>query len=75
VTFSGTIGQLIMGSKVVNAKQFKEEESEQSINFFKALLRFLSKIILGFITLLTIYSDFYSQAIHDKIAGTIVIKR
>jgi uncharacterized RDD family membrane protein YckC len=73
ITTGRTIGQRVMGLKVVNFGQFKNDRKEQSINIFASLFRYAIKILLGWISLLTIHSDPYGQAIHDKIANSVVV--
>lgn len=72
VTFGGTIGQRTMGLRVVKSKDFKNNNEKRNINPFNSIFRYISKLLLGWISLLTIHSDNYGQAIHDKIGQSIM---
>lgn len=66
-----TLGKMALGIKVVNY-------NGQRLDFSKALLRNLSKIISGFILgigyLMIIFDD-RKQGLHDKIADTFVVRQ
>jgi uncharacterized RDD family membrane protein YckC len=72
VVIGGTVGQRIMGLRVRAKKSFVEKREKRNINFFNSLLRYISKILLGWIPLLTIHSDKYGQALHDKIGSSVM---
>jgi len=72
ITLKGTIGQRIMGLRVINSSFYKEENDRKNINFIFSILRYITKIFLGWISLLTIHSDQYGQAIHDKVGQSIM---
>lgn len=69
--FQATLGKMVMGIRVVS-------NTGQKIDFSKALLRNLSKIlsalILG-IGYIMIVFDSRKQGLHDKIADTFVVKQ
>ncbi|HLP21501.1 MAG TPA: RDD family protein [Chitinophagales bacterium] len=69
--YQATIGKIAMGIKVT-------DEHGQRLDFSKALLRNLSKIlssaILG-IGYIMILFDERNQGLHDKIADTLVVKQ
>lgn len=69
-TMGGTIGNRI---KKINVR--KNEDFTKSINFFQALIRFIAKVFLGWISLLTIHGDIRKRAIHDMIAGTVMLNK
>lgn len=50
----------------------KEKNETQNINFPTAVIRFILKATLGWISLLTIHGDKKGQAIHDSFAKSIV---
>ena len=50
-----------------------ETDISQKLSFYKALLRFVVKLLLGSISFLTIHSDHMRRAIHDRVAGSVVI--
>lgn len=51
----------------------QENQLRKKLVFHKALLRFILKFSLGWISLLTIHSNSKKQAIHDAAAGSVVI--
>ncbi len=61
-----TLGQKIVGIEVRNRK------TGNKLNIFSATLRFISKIILGWASLVTIFSTYFHQAIHDLLVGSVV---
>lgn len=67
-SFGGTIGHMIMGIRV---KQ--EKNQEKNVLFPLAILRFISKAFLGWISLLTVTSNEKRKALHDLIVGTVVV--
>lgn len=69
-TMGGTVGNRI---KRINVR--KNEDFTKSINFFQALIRFVAKVFLGWISFLTIHGDIRKRAIHDMIAGTVMINK
>ncbi len=66
--FGGTIGHFMMGIRV------KREKNQQKNIFFPlALIRFFVKILLGWISLLTVTGTKKRKAIHDFLAGSVVL--
>jgi uncharacterized RDD family membrane protein YckC len=68
-TLGFTIGNYIKGLRVRNVNN-----TAKRINFFQALVRYILKILLGWISFLTIHSNPGRQAIHDMAVGSVVIK-
>lgn len=68
--FGGTIGHLILGISVKRANN-----PDKKIYFHWALIRYMIKLFLGWISLLTVSSNSQSQAIHDIAVGSIVIQK
>ena len=66
--FSGTIGHYIFGIRVRKGKN----ESKRVI-LPLAILRFAIKAALGWLSLITVGGDSRRRAIHDKLAGSVVI--
>ncbi|TNE79757.1 MAG: RDD family protein [Bacteroidetes bacterium] len=64
----GTIGHKLMGIRV---KKLNNEES--NINFFVAVIRFLIKAFLGWISLLSVNMNPKKQALHDQFVRSIVL--
>lgn len=69
-SFGGTIGHMIIGLKVK-----REKDEQKNILFPLAIIRFATKALLGWISLLTVTSNEKSKAIHDSIVGSIVVYR
>ena len=69
-TFGCTLGNYIRGIRVRNYK-----DSSKKINFLQAIIRYPVKMILGWISFLTIHSNPKRRAIHDIISGTIMVIR
>jgi uncharacterized RDD family membrane protein YckC len=67
--FGATIGHLIIGLKIRRAKDITRK-----LIFPMALIRFIIKGTLGFISLLTISITKKNRAIHDIIAGSVVLQ-
>jgi uncharacterized RDD family membrane protein YckC len=68
-TFGGTIGNNIKGIRVR-----KISNEDQGINFFQALIRYFFKLLLGWLSFVSIFSSSKNRALHDIISGTVMIK-
>jgi uncharacterized RDD family membrane protein YckC len=68
----GTIGHRIMGLRVKASEDLIEKKEPKNINIIFSLLRYVVKILLGWVSLMTITSDKLGQAIHDKVGGSVV---
>lgn len=68
-TFGGTIGNNIKGIRVR-----KNSDETQSITIFQAIIRYFFKLLLGWLSFITIFSSNKKRAIHDIISGTVMIK-
>jgi hypothetical protein len=75
VSISGTVGQNVMGISVLNYGQYSTTRSKQRINIFQSLIRYITKFFLGWVSLLTIHSSHYGQALHDKLGNSVMIFR
>jgi uncharacterized RDD family membrane protein YckC len=64
----GTAGHFLMGLRVR-----RSSDETKKIIFPVALIRFTAKVFLGSISLLTITGNSKNRAIHDSIAGSVVI--
>jgi uncharacterized RDD family membrane protein YckC len=69
MTFGCTIGNFI---KQIRVKKF--EQPSKKINIFRAYVRYVIKLLLGFISFLTIGTNPERRAIHDMVASTVMIK-
>jgi uncharacterized RDD family membrane protein YckC len=63
-----TIGHLVCGLRVR-----KESNEERIIPFHLAIIRFMVKAFLGWISLLTVTGNKKGRAIHDSIVGSVVV--
>lgn len=68
-----TLGQVVMGLRVRRLSDLQKETSQRPISFPASILRYALKVLLGWISLLTIHSDRYGQAIHDKAANSVMV--
>ena len=68
--FGGTIGHSYIGISVK-----RDGDSEKNIIFPLAIIRFIVKVFLGWISLLTTTSNEKKKAIHDYIAKSVVIEK
>ena len=64
-----TVGNYIKGIRVR-----QHDDGTKRINIFQALLRYIVKIALGWVSFLTIHSNNERRAIHDFMAGSVMIK-
>ncbi|RYE42442.1 MAG: RDD family protein [Sphingobacteriales bacterium] len=64
-----TLGNYIKGIRVR-----REANSSKRINIFAAITRYAIKILLGWISFLTINSNAKRRAIHHLVAGSVMIK-
>lgn len=72
IALDRTIGQRIMGLRVRNYTKYIDEDTPKNINIVYSLIRYLAKILLGWVSLLTIHSNTYGQAIHDKVGNSVM---
>lgn len=64
-----TLGNYLKGIRVR-----KDTDTSKRINIFQALVRYLVKLLLGWISFLTIHGNARRRAIHDVVSGTVMIK-
>jgi uncharacterized RDD family membrane protein YckC len=69
MTFGSTLGNYLKGIRVR-----KYSDSTKRINIFQAIIRYPVKVILGWVSFLTINSNPKRRAIHDLISGSVMIK-
>lgn len=69
VSFGCTIGNYLKGIRVRDAG-----DQSRRINIFAALLRYVLKVLLGWISFLSVHMNPERRAIHDLAAGSIVVK-
>lgn len=68
--FGGTIGHMMFGIRVK-----REKNQVKNILFPLAIIRFIVKASLGLISLLTVSGNKKRKAIHDSLAGSVVIHK
>lgn len=69
MTFGSTLGNYLKGIRVR-----KDSDSTKRINLLQAIVRYPIKFFLGWISFLTIHSNPKKRAIHDLVAGSVMIK-
>src|SRR5437763_772029 len=68
-TFGSTVGNYLKGIRVRRASDVSKK-----INFIQALVRYVLKMLLGWISFLTMHLNTQKRAIHDFAAGSVMIK-
>lgn len=69
ITFGCTLGNYLLKIRV------RQNENElQKINIFQAVIRYVVKIFLGWISFVTIHANAKKRAIHDIAASSVMIK-
>lgn len=68
-TFGATIGQDKMEIRVRKAS-----DESKKINIIQAIIRFVFKYFLGWLSFVTLFTNKKKRAIHDIISGSIVIR-
>ena len=66
--FGGTLGHKLSGIRVK-----KENDPSTNITFIAAFIRFVCKVSLGWLSLLTVTGNEKRKAIHDFAANSVVI--
>ena len=69
MTFGSTLGNYIKGIRVR-----KSSDSTKRINIFQAIVRYPIKVLLGWVSFLTINSNSKRRAIHDLVSGSVMVK-
>lgn len=64
-----TVGNYVKGIRVR-----KEDDENKRINFLQSIIRYAFKLLLGWISFLTIHSNTKKRAIHDFVSGSVMIK-
>jgi uncharacterized RDD family membrane protein YckC len=66
--FGGTIGHFVIGIRVK-----RDKNPMKNILFPLAIIRFFVKLLLGWISLLTVSGNRKRKAIHDYLVGSVVL--
>ncbi len=69
MTLGFTLGNYLKGIRVR-----KNSNSTKRISIFQAIIRYPIKVVLGWISFLTINSNPKRRAIHDLVSGSVMIK-
>lgn len=69
-TFGCTLGNYIKGLRVR-----QHDDVHKRINIIQAIIRYMLKLFLGWLSFLTINSNKEKRAIHDFAVGSVVIKK
>jgi uncharacterized RDD family membrane protein YckC len=69
-----TLGSTL-GNYLMNIRVRKNGDTGLRLNIGQALVRFILKFFLGWVSFLTIHSNKEKRAIHDLAAGSIVIEK
>lgn len=68
-----TIG-FTLGNYIKNIRVRKHSDSAHRINIFQAIIRYPVKVLLGWVSFLTINTNPKRRAIHDLVSGSVMIK-
>jgi uncharacterized RDD family membrane protein YckC len=63
-----------MGNYIKGIRVRKADNVEKKINIFQGLIRYIIKVLLGWVSFLTISSNPKRRAIHDLVSGSVMIK-
>ena len=63
-----------LGNYMKRIRVRKDSNPAKRINIFQAIIRYPIKVLLGWISFLTINSNPKRRAIHDLVSGTVMIK-
>jgi uncharacterized RDD family membrane protein YckC len=63
-----------LGNYIKKIRVRKYGDTKNSINFFQAVVRYIVKIALGWLSFLTIHNNPEKRALHDMASGSVMIK-
>ncbi len=66
--FGGTVGHMLLGIRVK-----RESDTQMNIPFLLAIVRFIVKVLLGWVSLLTVSGNKKGKAIHDLVVRSVVL--
>jgi hypothetical protein len=64
-----------LGNYIKRIRVKKATNTAHRINFLQAVIRYVLKVLLGWISFLTIHSNNQKRAIHDFASGSVMVKR
>ncbi|MEO8150660.1 MAG: RDD family protein [Bacteroidia bacterium] len=70
MTLGGTIGNRI---RKIQVRQHKDESKR--INIFQSYIRFFVKVLLGWLSFITIHMNNQKRALHDLASGSVLIQK
>src|SRR5687768_14933119 len=62
-----------LGHKLMKLKVRKYNQPERKISIWQAFFRFFMKVVLGWISFLTVTGTKHKRAIHDLLSGSIIL--
>lgn len=74
VAYGRTVGQLVMGLQIVEFDGFSKNRERNRINIVFSIFRYLIKILLGWLSLLTVTRNIHRKAIHDTFSNSIMLE-
>ena len=63
-----------VGNYFLNIRVRKFSDPSKRINLFQAYLRYIFKSVLGWLSFLTVHTNKERRAIHDMVAGSVMIE-
>jgi uncharacterized RDD family membrane protein YckC len=63
-----------LGNYLKKIRVRKESDITKRINFFQAIIRYPVKVLLGWLSFITINNNSKRRAIHDLVSGSVMIK-
>ncbi len=69
MTFGCTLGNYVVGIRVR-----RDGDYGRRIHFGQAVLRYLFKLLLGWLSFLTVHANLRKRAMHDMMTGTVMIR-
>lgn len=63
-----------LGNHKMNIRVRKVSNESERINIVQAIIRFFFKIVLGWLSFITVFTSPKSRTLHDIICGSIMIK-
>jgi uncharacterized RDD family membrane protein YckC len=64
-----------LGNRVMKIQVRKSDDEANGINILQAYLRFIFKVLFGWLSFITIHMNPQKRAIHDLISGTVMIQK
>jgi len=65
-----TLGNFLKGIRVR-----RNDDTSKRINILQAFIRYVGKVLLGWISFITIHSNTQQRAIHDFMVGSVMVRK